>query len=175
MNRIEEYEALLKELETTPENLESTVEKALKRENTFQKKRRILVSSAGSLAACFAAFVLLVNLSVPFARACGSIPLISDLARAVSWSPSLSAAVEHDYVQPMNLSQCQNGITAKVEYLIVDRKQVDVFFSIQSDDYAHLDLDHPTLTVPGNRRGTLLPSAAMALKTAISWNSGSTS
>ena len=153
MNRIEEYEALLKELETTPENLESTVEKALKRENTFQKKRQILVSSAGSLAACFAAFVLLVNLSVPFARACGSIPLISDLARAVSWSPSLSAAVEHDYVQPMNLSQYQNGITAKVEYLIVDRKQVDVFFSIQSDDYAHLDLDHPTLTVPGEQEG----------------------
>ena len=153
MNRIEEYEALLKELETTPKNLESTVEKALKRENTFQKKRRILVSSAGSLAACFAAFVLLVNLSVPFARACGSIPLISDLARAVSWSPSLSAAVEHDYVQPMNLSQYQNGITAKVEYLIVDRKQVDVFFSVQSDDYAHLDLDHPTLTVPGKQDG----------------------
>lgn len=153
MNRIEEYEALLKELETTPENLESTVEKALKRENTFQKKRRILVSSAGSLAACFVAFVLLVNLSVPFARACGSIPLISNLARAVSWSPSLSAAVEHDYVQPMNLSQYQNGITAKVEYLIVDRKQVDVFFSIQSDDYAHLDLDHPTLTVPGKQDG----------------------
>ena len=153
MNRIEEYEALLKELETTPKNLESAVEKALKRENTFQKKRRILVSSAGSLAACFAVFVLLVNLSVPFARACGSIPLISDLARAVSWSPSLSAAVEHDYVQPMNLSQHQNSITAKVEYLIVDRKQVDVFFSIQSDDYAHLDLDHPTLTVPGKQDG----------------------
>ena len=153
MNRVEEYEALLKELETTPENLESTVEKALKRENTFQKKRRILVSSAGSLAACFAAFVLLVNLSVPFARACGSIPLISDLARAVSWSPSLSAAVEHDYVQPMNLSQYQNGITAKVEYLIVDRKQVDVFFSIQSDDYAHLDLEHPELTAPGGLEG----------------------
>ena len=153
MNRIEEYEVLLKELETTPENLESAVEKALKRENTFQKKRRILVSSAGSLAACFAAFVLLVNLSVPFARACGSIPLISDLARAVSWSPSLSAAVEHDYVQPMNLSQYQNGITAKVEYLIVDQKQVNVFFSIQSDDYAHLDLDHPTLTVPGEQEG----------------------
>ena len=153
MNRTEEYEALLKELETTPENLESAVEKALKRKNTFQKKRRILVSSAGSLAACFAAFVLLVNLSVPFARACGSIPLISNLARAVSWSPSLSAAVEHDYVQPMNLSQHQNGITAKVEYLIVDQKQVDVFFSIASDEYQHLDLEHPQLTVPGGQEG----------------------
>ena len=40
-----------------------------------------------------------------------------------------------------------------MEYLIVDRKQVDVFFSIQSDDYAHLDLDHPTLTVPGEQAG----------------------
>ncbi len=153
MNRTEEYEALLKELETTPESLESAVEKALKRKNTFQKKSRILVSSAGSLAACFAAFVLLVNLSVPFAQACGSIPLISNLARAVSWSPSLSAAVEHDYVQPMNLSQYQNGITAKVEYLIVDRKQVDVFFSIASDEYQHLDLEHPQLTVPGGQGG----------------------
>ena len=118
--------------------------------------------------------MLLVNLSTPFARACGRIPLLADLAKAVSWSPSLSAAVENDYVQPLRLSQSQNGITARVEYLIVDRKQVDVFFSIRSDDYAHLDLDHPTLTVPGNRRDTLLPSAAMALKTAISWNSGST-
>ena len=35
----------------------------------------------------------------------------------------------------------------------MDRKQVDVFFSIRSDDYAHLDLDHPTLTVPEEQEG----------------------
>lgn len=175
MNRMDEYAALLAELEQTPEELDHTVNKALNRKNALQKKRRFFSTTLGGLAACFAAFVLLVNLSTPFARACGRIPLLADLAKAVSWSPSLSAAVENDYVQPLRLSQSQNGITARVEYLIVDRKQVDVFFSIRSDDYAHLDLDHPTLTVPGNRRDTLLPSAAMALKTAISWNSGSTS
>ena len=153
MNRMEEYKALLNELDAAPEKLESTVERVLNRENALQKKRRIFGMSAGSLAACFAAFVLLVNLSTPFARACGRIPVLAELAKAVSWSPSLSAAVEHDYVQPLRLSQSQNGITARVEYLIVDRKQVDVFFSVQSDDYAHLDLDHPTLTVPGEQEG----------------------
>ena len=153
MNRMDEYTALLAELEQVPKELDNTVNKALNRKNTLQKKRRFFGTSLGGLAACFAAFVLLVNLSTPFARACGRIPLLADLAKAVSWSPSLSAAVEHDYVQPMNLSQYQNGITAKVEYLIVDRKQVDVFFSVQSDDYAHLDLDHPTLTVPGKQDG----------------------
>ena len=153
MNRMDEYTALLAELEQTPEALNDTVSKALDRKNTLQKKRRFFGTSLGGLAACFATFVLLVNLSTPFARACGRIPLLADLAKAVSWSPSLSAAVENDYVQPLRLSQSQNGITARVEYLIVDRKQVDVFFSIRSDDYAHLDLDHPTLTVPGEQEG----------------------
>ena len=153
MNRTEEYKALMAELETTPPELESTVAKAVHRRNTSQKKWRIFGTSIGSLAACFVGFVLLVNLSVPFARACGHIPVLADLVKAVSWSPSLTAAVENDYVQPMKLSQFQNGITARVEYLIVDRKQVDVFFSVQSDDYAHLDLDHPTLTVPGEQEG----------------------
>ena len=153
MNRMEEYQTLLSELEQTPEALESTVSKALTRKNTLQKRWRIAGTSLGSLAACFVGFVLLVNLSVPFARACGHIPVLADLAKAVSWSPSLSAAVENDYVQPMKLSQFQNGITARVEYLIVDRKQVDVFFSIESDEYAHLDLDHPKLTLPDEGGG----------------------
>lgn len=153
MNRMDEYTALLAELEQTPEELNNTVNKALNRKNALQKKRRFFGTSLGGLAACFAAFVLLVNLSTPFARACGRIPLLADLAKAVSWSPSLSAAVENDYVQPLRLSQSQNGITARVEYLIVDRKQVDVFFSIQSDDHAHLDLEHPELTAPGGLEG----------------------
>ena len=82
MNRMEEYQALLAELEQTPEALESTVSKALTRRNALQKRWRIAGTSLGSLAACFAGFVLLVNLSVPFARACGHIPVLADLAIA---------------------------------------------------------------------------------------------
>ena len=74
MNRMDEYTALLAELEQAPEELNHTVNKALNRQNTLQKKRRFLGTSLGGLAACFAAFVLLVNLSTPFARACGRIP-----------------------------------------------------------------------------------------------------
>ena len=93
MNRTEEYKALLAELKATPKELESTVAKAMNRRNTSQKKWRIFGTSIGSLAACFVGFVLLVNLSVPFARACGHIPVLADLAKAVSWSPSLSAGI----------------------------------------------------------------------------------
>ena len=143
MNRNEEYHALLVELEQSPKELGNTVQKALKRESASRKKRRAWAVFCGSLAACFACFVLLVNLSVPFARACGNIPVLRELAKAVSWSPSLSAAVENEYVQPIGQSQTENGITATIEYVIVDQKQLHIFFTLDSDDYDNLNAEMP--------------------------------
>ena len=143
MNRNEEYNALLAELEQTPESLDTTVERAMTRKRTSQKKRRAWAISCVSLAACFACFVLLVNLSVPFARACGNIPVLRELAKAVSWSPSLSAAVENEYVQPIGQSQTENGITATIEYVIVDQKQLHIFFTLKGDGYDNLNAELP--------------------------------
>ena len=143
MNRNEEYKALMAELEQTPEELENTLQIALKRENTSQKKRRAWAISCAGLAACFACFVLLVNLSMPFARACGNIPVLRELAKAVSWSPSLSAAVENEYVQPIGQSQTENGITATIEYVIVDQKQLHIFFTLNGSGYDNLTAEMP--------------------------------
>lgn len=141
MNRNQEYKELIEELAVTPPELEDTLEKVLKRENTL-RKRRVFGIPAGSLAACFAGFVLLVNLFPPFAAACGRIPILRELAEAVSWSPSLSAAVEHDYAQEIGLSQTENGITATVECVIVDRKQVSIFYTLDSDTVEWMDADY---------------------------------
>ena len=144
MNRNKEYQALLEELARTPEGLEGTVQRAQARQRKSRRRRGVLAIPAASLAACFAAFVLLVNLSVPFARACGSVPLLRELARAVAWSPSLSAAVENNYVQPIGQSQTANGITATIEYVIVDQKQVNIFFTLEGD-YGNLNAEMPKL------------------------------
>lgn len=142
MKRKDEYQALLRELEQTPEALENTVQRAVKRRSALRKKRRLLGIPAGSLAACFLGFVLLVNLFPPFARACGSVPLLRELAKAVAWSPSLSAAVENEYVQPIGQSRTVNGITATVEYVIVDQKQLHVFFTLDGP-YENLSAEMP--------------------------------
>lgn len=138
MDRMEEYEALLQEPEELPPALEGAVARARARVRRRRLWRRIS-APAGSAAAVFAVFVLMVNLWTPFALACGRVPVLRELAAAVAFSPSLKAAVEHDYVQYIGQSQTDGDVTMTVEYAIVDEKQVNIFFTLDSDVYPHMD------------------------------------
>ena len=134
MTRMEEYQALRQELETVPEAMEIVADRALAREKTCRKKRRIWGVPVGSLAACFALFLLLVNCFPTFASACEGLPVLRELVEALRMDKYLRLAVENEYVQPLGLSQTENGITARVEYLIVDQKNVNVFFRFYASD-----------------------------------------
>lgn len=142
MNRNEEYKALLMELEDTPLKLDFTYERAqLRRKEQMRRmrKRRAIVSPFGFIAAVFAIFVLLVNISPAFACTVGKVPLLHDLVKYVAFSPSLSAAVDNNYYQEIDKVQTINGITADIEYIIVDQKQLSVFYTLNSDAYPALD------------------------------------
>ena len=150
MDRMEEYRLLLDELEQTPPKLES----ALPRARARRRRRRLsrwIAAPAGSVAAMFAVFVLLVNVATPFAMACSNIPILKGLTAAVAFSPSLKAAIEHEYVQRVVQSQTDGDVTMSVEYLIVDQKQVNVFFSLSSDRYSQLDGSGDVYTADGQQ------------------------
>jgi hypothetical protein len=133
MNRMEEFNALDRELDNTPAELEYTVTRARARAKGRRRARRWGLP-LGSLAGVFAAFVLLVNAVPTFALACSGIPVLGDLAAAVDWSGSLSRAVENDYVQIIGQSRTKNGITMTAEYVIVDQQQVNLFVSVKNED-----------------------------------------
>lgn len=87
MNRNSEYKKLLKELENTPLKLDFTLERARARKSVRNKRRRVrktIFIPLYTIAAVFVIFAALVNLSAPFAEACGRIPVLSELAEAVS-------------------------------------------------------------------------------------------
>ena len=88
MNRKNEFEAMIEELNQPAPGLETTLDRA------YQKRRKktvnVAVRSVGGLAACFAVFVLLVNFCVPVAYACSRVPVLRELAEAVTFSRSLT-------------------------------------------------------------------------------------
>ena len=139
MNRTEEYWALVAQLRETPPELAGTVDRARARARRKRRGKRLGIPLA-SLGGVAAAFVVLVNCSTPFAMACRRVPFVRELAQAVAFQPSLKAAFENDYVQPVGQSQTQNGITATVEYLIVDQTSLNVFYTLSWAGETWLDV-----------------------------------
>ena len=138
MSRMEEYKQIKEALREEPPALSYTINRASARLCQTRRKRRLFSIPIGGAVLFFAAFVAAVNLSVTFASACGRIPLLRELAAAVAFSPSLSAAVKNEFVQPIEQEQTINGVTMRVEYLIVDQKQVNIFYSLRAKDYGSL-------------------------------------
>ena len=126
MNRNEEYNALLRGLEGAPPGRDGTVGRAGARLRRRRAGRWCGIPAA-SLAGVAAAFVLLVNYSMPFAQACSAVPVLRELMAAVAFSPSLKLAVEHNYAQYIGEEQTQNGVTLRLEYLILDQGQLQFF------------------------------------------------
>ena len=149
MNRMNEYNAMIEELNQPSPRLETALDRACKKKR--KRTTKMIVRPLAGLAACFAVFVLLVNFCAPVAYACSQIPGLRELAEAVTFSRSLTDAVENEYVQPMDLFQIQNDITAEVAYLIVDQKQVNVFYRLDSDNYESLEADPAVLGSDGVR------------------------
>ena len=149
MNRNSEYEAMLQELNQPVPALETTLDRAYKKKR--KQRTRMIFRPVAGMAACFAIFVLLVNFCTPVAYACSLVPGLRELAAAVTFSKSLTDAVENEYVQPMDLTQTENGITAEVAYLIVDQKQVNVFYRLDSKQYDQLEADPEVLNADGIR------------------------
>lgn len=142
MNRMEEYQDLMQEIDVSIPELENTLDRAKRKKIRRDRIRRPIVG----LTSAFSLFVLLVNFCTPVAYACSKIPFIKELAEAVTFSRSLTDAVDNEYVQLLYLEQTDGDVTAAVEYLIVDQKQVNIFFRLQSDKYTELSVEAEMLT-----------------------------
>ena len=135
MNRNEEFAEFMRELDGNVPELTESLQKGMQR----KVRKQFLYQPLLCLAAVFVLFVLSVNLFAPVAYACSKVPVLKELAKAVTFSKSLSDAVENEYVQEMNLKQTKGDITAEIAYLIVDQKQVNVFYRFESEKYEKLN------------------------------------
>ena len=131
MTRQQEFDALREAISVTPPALDGTARRAKAR--AHRQRRRGWGISLGSVAAAAAAFVIVVNTMPTFALACGGIPILRELAAAVAFSPSLSEAVRHDYVQYVGQSQTVDGVTVTLETVIADQQQLIGFYRTDLD------------------------------------------
>ncbi|MCL2203483.1 MAG: DUF4179 domain-containing protein [Defluviitaleaceae bacterium] len=144
MNRQQEYQELLLELENTPKEMSQMSANTKIR----ARKRTILRSTLippGLFLAMLCMVTLAVNTSPTIAYAFERIPVLRQIAVAVNFNPSLTVAIEHEFIQRIDLAQTIGDITMRVEYVIVDQRQLNIFYTLSSPTYAYLNSWRPAI------------------------------
>ncbi|MCL2217011.1 MAG: DUF4179 domain-containing protein [Defluviitaleaceae bacterium] len=154
MNRQQEYQELMLELENTPDEMTQMSG----RTKTRARKRSIVrytVAPMGTFMVVLLMIMVAVNISSTVAYALERIPVLRQIAAAVSFSPSLSEAIEHEFIQRIDLEQTIDNITMRVEYVIVDQRQLNIFYTLNSPVYNYLNSWRPSVRCAND--GTHLP------------------
>lgn len=110
-------------------------------------------------------FIGAVNLSPAFASAAAKVPLMRELVAAVSFDPSMKAAIAHNYIQLVKQSDTDHGYQLDVEYLVADKANLTIYYKLY-------DLSEDTLYAE-NISCELKTADGKALETSGSWR-GST-
>lgn len=148
MNRNEEYRELVQKLEETAPELQNSFQKAGRR----KARRQFIYQPVMGLAAVSMMFVLAVNLCAPVANACSNIPIIKQLAKAVTFSKSLVDAVENGYLQEVGLKQTKGGVTVEITDMVVDHEMLMVFYRFESEEYESLEANCTMLDQSGQNQ-----------------------
>ena len=144
MNRQQELQNLMHELENTPEEMTQMSPKT-----KIRARKRKIIKGTLMPPAVFAVMLLMivamVNISPTIAHAFEQVPVLRQIATAVNFSPSLTDAIQHEFVQHIGLEQTIDGITMRVEYIIVDQRQLNIFYTLHSPDYTYLSSWRPSV------------------------------
>ncbi|MCR8644971.1 DUF4179 domain-containing protein [Paenibacillus sp. N1-5-1-14] len=131
--------------------------------NQAKKQRNQWKMQMWSAAACvmlIVTFVISVRTSPAIAALVKQIPGMNEIVRMISGDQGLTAALQNDFIQPIGLSDVQDGIQVTVEGIIVDEARMNVFYSVtfpkgQSD---HQFSGQPKLTFEDEKDKNLLVS-----------------
>lgn len=94
----------------------------------------------------FAAAVLIIlfssmRMSPAFAAFMSNIPGMENVVNLISHDRGLQLSLENDFIQPIGVSDKQEGITFTVDGIIVDEGRLNVFYTIQNDSkYPHVEI-----------------------------------
>lgn len=117
----------------------------IKKFKNYKTRKRLFNSVVSS----FCAFALVVNIFPSVAYAMQDIPFIGDLTKVVSFSTSLSKAVELDYIDYIGLTKSKDGVTVTIEHMIADQKRVNLFFTVVDINGQAIDIPSPQISWDG--------------------------
>ncbi|MEO4052661.1 DUF4179 domain-containing protein [Solibacillus sp. CAU 1738] len=155
--KLEQRKKSIDQVEVSKDKLYSAVQSGFekaKKERLLKRTKLIKRSSwsIGIVAILLISFITSVNVSPAFANKFASIPGMERIVELIKQDKGLTAAVENDFYQPLNLSQNKGGITVTLDGVMADKKGMVIFYSVHSKKKnLPLEIDYLKLNNEYNR------------------------
>lgn len=115
-----------------------------------RRHARLGARIAAGIAAAFLLFCTAVNLFPRAALAMSEIPVLGEIAKAVTLDPSMRACLANDYAQYVGMGDAADPYHSQVYYMVVDASRVSVFFRtdarslLDDGEDVYFDIDNVT-------------------------------
>ncbi len=117
-----------------PSEIDEAIRQGI-RAGRARRKRRMRTRMA-SYAACLLLIVMIatIRFSPTVAAYVGDIPGLRSLVQFIHYDKGLRLALENDFMQPVGLSDEQNGIKMTIDGILADESRVIVFYTFDNVD-----------------------------------------
>jgi len=154
--KLEQRKKTIDQIEVSKDRLHSALRSGFEKAKKEHALKRTKIIKRSSWSIVIAALLLIsvitsITVSPVFANKIAAIPGMEHIVALLQQDRGLTAAVENDYYQPLNLSQEKNGMTVTLDGIIADKKGMVIFYSIQSKKNNHpLEIDYLELMKENN-------------------------
>lgn len=123
---------------SAPETAEEAIRRGISRAKAERRRTRRakawLRLSASAAAVFIMLFALSIRISPDFASAVSRLPGMEKIVELIAYDRGLVAAVDHDYYQPIGVSDTHDGLTLTIDGVIRDEGRIVLFYTITDED-----------------------------------------
>lgn len=124
-----------------PESIDQSIMSGIaKASQTRKRKNRLktIIPSAAFAALLFFS-VISIRISPAFATFVSQVPGLDNIVALIQGDRGLESAIHHDYFQTVGVTDTEQGITFKIDQIILDEHRLILFYSIKAgQDYSIL-------------------------------------
>jgi hypothetical protein len=105
-----------------------------------RKRSRLLFQMAVAIAGILVLLTACIRVSPAFANLVREIPGLNGVVQLIKGDSTLTNAINHEFIQPVNKSDSKNGYTFTVDGIMADQQRIVIFYTAEGPDKN--DLSH---------------------------------
>ncbi|ACS98834.1 hypothetical protein Pjdr2_0154 [Paenibacillus sp. JDR-2] len=99
-----------------------------------RKRSRLTLQMAAAAACVLVLLTACIRVSPAFAELVREIPGLNGVVELIKGDSTLTSAMNHEFIQPVNQSQSKNGYTFKVDGIMADQQRIVIFYTAEGPE-----------------------------------------